>query len=158
MPGPYFPGYVVKGAVSDLTATQEHELGRLTFDAGRILQYVKFGSGVARYNWVGLSTGADAGVDKVNTVMILNDSSTHAPIGVAEYGGTASSYGWITRFGGATAKTSGTAVSVSGIPLVPGSGVTGALNMSGSSAMRGFGIVVTIPNSTGLGHVNVNCL
>ena len=158
MPGPYFPGYVFKGSVSEISSVQDHELGRLAFDAGRILQYVKFGSGVARYNWVGLYTAADAGVDKPHTMMILDSSSTHCPIGVAEYGGTASSYGWITRFGAATAKTSGGAVSVSGIPLVNGSGVTGALNMSGASAMRGFGIVVTIPNSTGLGHVNVNCL
>ena len=163
MPGPYFPGYVVKGSVSDLTSTQEHELGRLTFDAGRILQYVKFGSGVARYNWVGLDTTAAAGVDAPHTVMILSALGTHTPIGVAEYGGTASSYGWITRFGAATAKTSlGISVSVAGVPLSACSGVTGALNVPGSSTymalMRGHGIVVTIPNSTGLAHVNVNCL
>jgi hypothetical protein len=163
MPGPYFPGYVVKGSVADLSAVQDHELGRLTFDSGRILQYVKFGSGVARYHWVGLDITASAGVDAPNTVMILGPQGTHTPIGVAEYGGTASSYGWITRFGAATAKTSGSiSVSCAGVPLSACSGVTGALNVPGSSTymglIRGSGIVVTIPNSTGLAHVNVNCL
>jgi len=161
-PGPYFPGYVVKGNVSDLSSVQDHELGRLTFDGGRILQYVKFGSGVARYNWVGLDTTASAGTDAPNTVMILSSLGTHSPIGVAEYGGTASSYGWITRFGAATAKTSlGVSVSVAGVNLTACSGVTGALNVPGSSTFMGFrghGVVVTIPNSTGLAHVNVNCL
>jgi len=164
MPGPYFPGYVTQGGVDEIDSTARHELGRLTFDAGRILQYVKFGSGVARYNWVGLDTTADAGVNKVNTMMILNSLGTHSPIGVAEYGGTASSYGWITRFGGATAKTSVTPIGSgsTGGPLTACSGVTGALNVPGSSTYmalaRGFGIVVTAPNSTGLAHVNVNCL
>jgi hypothetical protein len=162
MPGPYFPGYIVKGDVSDLSATQDHELGRLTFDAGRILQYVKFGSGVARYNWVGLDITADAGVNKPNTVMILGSSGTHTPIGVAEYGGTASSYGWVTRFGAATAKVGLVSVGCAGAPLTACSGVTGALNVPGSSTymamVRGAGIVVTVPNSTGLAHVNVNCL
>lgn len=161
-PGPYFPGYVVKGNVSDLSSVQDHELGRLTFDAGRILQYVKFGSGVARYNWVGLDTTASAGTDAPNTVMILSSLGTHSPIGVAEYGGTASSYGWITRFGAATAKTALVSVGCAGVPLTACSGVTGALNVPGSSTymglIRGSGIVVTVPNSTGLAHVNVNCL
>jgi hypothetical protein len=160
MPGPYFPGYVVKGSVSDITAAAEHELGRLTFDRGRILQYVKFASGIAKYNWVELDVATTAGDDKANTVRIVaGDGATGAVLGVAEYGGTANNYGWITRFGGATANVAVT--SAIGGPLTNSASATGVLGTLQSATVlrstRGYGVVVGAPSITGT-YVNVNCL
>jgi hypothetical protein len=160
MTGPYFPGYVVKGGVSDITATAEHELGRLTFDRGRILQYVKFASGAAKYNWMELDVATTAGDDKANTVRIVaGDGATGAVLGVAEYGATANNYGWITRFGGATAKVAVT--SAIGVPLTNPGNATGVLSTLQSATIlqstRGYGFSVGTPSITGT-YVNVNCL
>jgi hypothetical protein len=166
MPGPFFPGYITKGKFSDITSTREHELGTFGFESGRILQYVKFGSGTARYNWVGMYTTAPATgyeADANNTVMTLTTSTTHAPIGVAEYGGTANSFGWITRFGGATAKTSATQ-SAYGAALLNDGAATGTLglNLIGGSTFlaiqqSGAGVLCSAASVTGA-YVNVRCL
>jgi hypothetical protein len=158
-PQAFFPGYVIKGAVSEISAVKDHELGRLTFDKGRILQYVKFGAGAARYSWVGLDIAASAGDDAANTVVILTPNGTHAVLGVAEYGGTINNYGWITRFGGATARVDATCAL--GVPLTNAGAATGLLSTLTSATilkgMRGYGTLAGAPSILG-SHVNVNSL
>jgi len=154
MPGPYFPGYITE-QMDQLDSSAKYEVGRLAFDKGRILQYVKFGCGAARYNWVGNDPAVATGVQ----ALILQPNSTHAPLGVAEYGATLNSYGWITRLGGATAKTDETCAK--GVGLTNAGAATGVIStiqqMTYLLAMRGHGILVGSPSVSGT-YVNVNCL
>lgn len=158
MPGPFHPGYITE-QVDQIDSSAKYELGRLTFHKGRILQYVKHGAGAGRYNWVGLDPTA-TGADAMNSVLILQPNATHQPIGVAEYGGTASSYGWITRFGGATAKTAAAVNAAPGVGLVNAGAATGAVAaFTGATFLigRSHGILVGSASASGT-YVNVNCL
>lgn len=164
MPGPFYPGYVTKGDFSAITSVQEHELGTLGYASnGRILEYVKFTQNLKRYNWVGRDT-SDATADRAKTAAMLITSSTHAPVGVAEYGGTANSYGWITRYGPATAKVGSPASQ--GQALVNDAGASGTLSVGLftsataqiSAIGAGIGGVLAAGVSATGTCVDVNCL
>ncbi len=159
MPGPFRPPYVTEGDVSDIASTAKHELGTLRFDRGRILQYIKWGSGCKPFNWVGQDLDGTVDADLANTVTLLLNQATHCPLGVSEYGGTLNSYGWITRFGPATGKTAATC-SI-GAPLANDGGATGILATIQSAtivqAMSGSGVLVGAASITGT-HVRVKCL
>lgn len=159
MPGPYHPGYVTKGDFSSITSTQEHELGTWGYNRGRVLEYVKFSQSLQKYNWVGRSI-TDTTVDRGRIAAMLVDQATHAPIGVAEYGGTANSFGWVTRYGPATAKT-GTTTSCQGGALSNTAAATGTLATFASATFaqiaHGAGILVGTPSASGT-YVDVRCL
>jgi len=163
MPGPFFPGYVTKGDFSAISATATHELGTWGYGAaGKILQYVKFGStaNIKAYNWVGLDVAA--ATDTAYTVNMLLAAATHAVMGVAEYGGTAGSYGWITRYGPATANT-GAITSAKGAPLINDAAASGTLSFNAAytatlgSLARGSGILIGSPSVSGT-YVHVRAL
>lgn len=142
MTGPYWNAGIFDGPVSNIDSTQKNELGAIREDAGRILQYVKFTTTVPNpYEWVAIDL---AQFTNPYHVAQLGASVTQVPIGVAEYGGSVGSFGWITRLGAATAKTATTAYA--GCPLRPG-GTAGTLGplftASGTpTQMPTFGIAV----------------
>lgn len=157
MPGPYFTPGIVSGPVSRIDATAKNEVGILTFDGGRILQYVKYNDNVLPYQWVEMD---HTQFTTPYQVKILEASVTQVPLGVAEYGGTTGSYGWITKLGPATAMTATTVFAGGGVrPVGASAGVLGPIfTASGApTQLQGFGIAV----ATGLvagSLVYVTCL
>ena len=154
MSGPYFSVGIFEGPVSNIDSVQKHEEGILRFDAGRILQYVKFGGNVIANDWVQRDGTQFANVFQV---IQLAASVTQVPQGVAQYGGSNGSWGWITKEGPATANVATTAFA--GSELRP-SGTAGRLGPSWTVAptyLGGYAEAVATGLTTG-SLVNVRCL
>jgi hypothetical protein len=154
MSGPFLSAGVFYGPVSNIDSSQLHELGSMRWDAGRILQYVKFGGNPAAYEWV---QGDTAQFTQAYQVIQLAASVTQTPLGVAEFGGSNGSFGWITRLGPATAKVATTAFA--GSELRPGgtAGTLGPIWTTAPTQFGGYGIAVATGVAAG-SLVNVRCL
>ncbi len=156
MAGPFHPAVsIFEGAVSNVDGTQKAELGSLRFDAGRILQYVKYAATVPGvYEWCQTDTSQ---FTNVYQVVQLAASVTQVPFGVCEYGASAGSYGWVTRLGPATAKVATTAYA--GSALRPGgtAGTLGPIWTSAPTQGAGFGVAVATGVAAG-SLVSVRCL
>lgn len=154
MPGPYLNVGIFEGPPSNIDSVQKHEEGVLRYDAGRILQYVKFGANITANDWVQGDTTQFANPFQV---IQLAASVTQVPLGVAQAGGTSGSWGWITREGPATANVATTAFA--GSPLRP-SGTAGRLGPEWTTAptyLGGYAVAVATGMTTG-SLVNVRCL
>ena len=154
MSGPFLSAGIFSGPVSNIDLTQQNELGMMRWDGGRILQYVKFGGSPAPYEWIQTDT---AQFTQPYQVIQLAASVTQVPLGVAEFGGSNGSFGWITRLGPATAKVATTAFA--GSELRPGgtAGTLGPIWTTAPTSMGGFGIAVATGEAAG-SLVNVRCL
>jgi len=148
MPGPFLNTGVFQTRITDNTSTQQEELGVLRVENGKVLRYVKAGALIPAYSACKFDTSVTTGaaLTAVAQVVQTNAQDTDMFIGVAEVTMALNSFGWLTIYGPATART--TTGIVPGVALGPSS-LTGVLGIRQISHFYTAGLAVQSGLSAG---------
>lgn len=162
MAGPFLHSGAWVTTVAANDTTQREELGILRFEGAKIYRYVKMTGGAATA-FEAASYAADT-TTSIKQTPAASTAAGQSVAGITESAITSGSFGWLTVYGGATAKCD-TAATV-GLVLVPSTTagvlagrhtIHGAVATTGGNQVNNAAIALTTGVATG-SSVFVNCL